>query len=190
MPVDETHITHQMGDTGIVRLAISLATNKKNKSPVTVPDSRCSITEPLDEHQLCTIISHIRKVCCLAYMPAFFVGSQLYPSRARHIIVWRVRWCAPTPDYRTAGNFTAQLWLLVIPATPAGFNEAVNKLLVVSGGSLYLKVVHLCQIKKLYECLKFGVVNRNNFSVVLLFIPVGSGLIKGMVHTETSRTGG
>lgn len=96
----------------------------------------------------------------------------------------------PTPDYRTAGNFTAQLWLLVIPATPAGFNEAVNKLLVVSGGSLYLKVVHLCQIKKLYECLKFGVVNRNNFSVVLLFIPVGSGLIKGMVHTETSRTGG
>lgn len=72
LPVDETHITHQMGDTEIVRLAISLATNKKNKSPVTVPDSRCSITEPLDEHQLCTIISHIHKVCCLAYMPAFF----------------------------------------------------------------------------------------------------------------------
>lgn len=55
-----------------VRLAISLATNKKNKSPVTVPDNRCSISEPLDEHQLCTIISHIHKVRCLAYMPGFF----------------------------------------------------------------------------------------------------------------------
>ncbi len=73
LPVDETHITHEMGVAGIVRLAISQATNRENRSPVTVPDNRCSITEPLDEHQLCTIISHIHEVCCLAYMSACFV---------------------------------------------------------------------------------------------------------------------
>lgn len=52
----------EMGDGGIVILAISQGANKKNKSPVTVPDSRCSITEPLDELQLCSIISHLQEV--------------------------------------------------------------------------------------------------------------------------------
>lgn len=117
LPVDEPHNAHEMGDTGIVRLAISQATNKKNKGPVTVPDNRCSISVPLEEHQLCTIISHIHEVCRLAYMPAYFVRSQLYPSRARHILQRQVRWCAPTPDYRTHGNFTAQFWLTLIPVT-------------------------------------------------------------------------
>lgn len=134
LPVEETHITHEMGDTGIVRSAISQATNKKNKSPVTLPDNRCSITEPLNEHQLCTIISHTDEACSLTCMSEYLVVLQPHPSRAHHIIARQVRWRAPTPDYLTHGNFTAQLWLTLIPVTHmSGCNEAVNKLLVVSG---------------------------------------------------------
>lgn len=158
LPVDETHSTHETGDTGIVRLAISQATNKKNTSPVTVPDNRCSITEPLDEHQLCTIIWHVHEVCCLAHRPAYFVRSQLYPSGARHIIVRRVRWCAPTPDYRTCGNFTARFWLT------HKTRQVVMKLWINWQSFLgpYRRVVCQCQIKKLHERQRYGFINGDN----------------------------
>ena len=71
--------------------------NMKNNSPVTVPESRRSITEPVDGHQQGTIISHIHKVRWLEYMSAFLYqqGSSHYNvvgqvMRPQHWVIVRM----------------------------------------------------------------------------------------------------
>lgn len=103
-------------------LAISQTTNRKNKSPVTAPGNRCNGTEPLDQHQVCTIISHVHEVSCLASIPACFVTLwQLYPSRPCHITVRQVGGRAPAPDYPIHDSFTARF---LAPARSANTSQS------------------------------------------------------------------
>lgn len=95
-----------MGHSAFVRLAISLAANKNNRRPDTVPDSRCNIAEPLDEHQLCIVISHISQGVLSGMHAGTFCQIAALSQQASSYYSIAGKVMSPTSDHCKRGTFT------------------------------------------------------------------------------------
>lgn len=71
------------------------ATNKRNTSLVTVSDNRCSVTVPLREHQLCSIMS--QSLSRLSATQVYFVRSHFNPAGHCHATLQQIRWWCTSP---------------------------------------------------------------------------------------------